>query len=198
MLISPRQIKSDGEDVLELSKQLKNTIDSLYKEIIDIPKNNLWVGLGAENFSSAATEEMKNVIEFENKIVEFGKFLVNSGNSYEKQLATSIVIRNGYFPKLYLNSTGVRINILGKLDNAVSKCNTSIYDVGYLRVPYNFEYAQYVKEIFNDIERLKNNLVDKKQKIQNSISGYEKIEKNNLNLITTSVKFELPKRVNKF
>lgn len=80
--------------------------------------------------------------------------------------------------KLYLNVSGID-NSIDSINIAVDNLNKAIYYSSLLKIPNDFEYLQYLKQLCNKNISSRDTLAKKKQILERSVSKYKKIEKEN-------------------
>lgn len=83
--------------------------------------------------------------------------------------------------KLYLDSSNIQNYVINDLDIAIENLNKAIYWPGTLKIPDDFQYAQYLKHINSKNYNSMSRLSESKNKLQKSIASYKKIEKENSN-----------------
>lgn len=81
--------------------------------------------------------------------------------------------------KIYLDYNSLN-NALYDLDRILEKLKDSVYGIGYLSIPYEFEYASYLKKIFNINLDTYNKLLNKRNNVQNLIDGFKSVENKNI------------------
>jgi hypothetical protein len=80
--------------------------------------------------------------------------------------------------KLYLNTNSIE-NSLYNINFAIDNLNKAIYYSNSLKIPNDFEYLQYLKQLCSKTITSRDSLVSKKQILEQSVSKYKKIEKEN-------------------
>jgi len=96
--------------------------------------------------------------------------------------------------KIYVNYTALENNVLYDVNNSLVQLKKAINDIGTIRVPYEFEYAQYVKNIFDKNLSTYNKLMSKKNKIEKIVSNFKLVEKNNFEMISRIAAIDLDYR----
>jgi len=86
--------------------------------------------------------------------------------------------------KIYINYNSLEQNVLIDVNSSLDQLNKSINEIGTIGVPYNFEYAKYVKNIFDKNNSTYNKLLAKREKVKKIISAYKLVEQNNITLIS--------------
>ena len=82
--------------------------------------------------------------------------------------------------KIYVDNSSLKNNLMVDANNALKQLKKSIYDVGRINVPYEFEYSEYVKKIFDKNLKTYNNLYSEIEKINSKVQILDSIEKNNI------------------
>ena len=74
--IDSLKIKEAADDVVRLTGEINEIIETIYETIANIQKvDGGWTGNAAEVFIRNAMIEKGNIIAFKNAILEFGQFL---------------------------------------------------------------------------------------------------------------------------
>jgi len=83
--IDTQKVKSCGEDMFKLSKNLEDLINGLYVRIHNMPtKTYEWVGASAELFVKQSDEiEYRDALIFKNTLKEIAEKLISSAEKYE-------------------------------------------------------------------------------------------------------------------
>lgn len=84
--------------------------------------------------------------------------------------------------KLKLNKTIIYNEVIPPVEKSINYLNDIINNIGILRIPNDFEYAEYLKNLISEIKRLSVDLEFRKNKLNNSVKAYSKLEKENANL----------------
>lgn len=82
--------------------------------------------------------------------------------------------------KLYLNDDSIE-NSIANINVAIDNLNKAIYYANSLNIPNDFEYAQYLKSLNGKNIASRDSLLTKKQILEQSVSKYKKVEKENFN-----------------
>lgn len=80
--------------------------------------------------------------------------------------------------KLYLNASCIE-NSIDNINNAIDYINNAIYYSSLLKIPNDFEYLQYLKQLYSQNISSRDSLINKKQILEKDVSKYKKIEKEN-------------------
>lgn len=84
MNIDTEKIKKCGNDIIKLSNDLNDIIETLYSRISNMPiTTGEWVGESAKNFAVRANKEKIDAVELKNKIFSFGNTLIECAEKYE-------------------------------------------------------------------------------------------------------------------
>ncbi len=82
----------------------------------------------------------------------------------------------------------------GPITRAIDDLNKAIYDVGNLKIPNDFEYAQYLLNLPNENIAIKDSLIQKKTIIDNALKNYCKVQSVNYNLFSNTGNYVIYKR----
>ncbi len=84
MNIDTDKIKKCGNDIINLSNDLSDIIETLYSRISNMPvTTGEWVGESAKNFAVKSNKEKVDAVELKNKIFSFGNTLIECAEKYE-------------------------------------------------------------------------------------------------------------------
>ena len=82
--------------------------------------------------------------------------------------------------KIIIDREGIVNDIIPKIDSAIDCLNNSLgYDT-ILNIPYDFDYAGYLKGLPDKNYYIKDLLVKKKRMLDAAVEEYSKIEENNI------------------
>lgn len=98
--------------------------------------------------------------------------------------------------KIYINYNLIYKTTLNDLDVTLKSLKKSIYDIGTISIPYDFEYAYYVKQLLSKNLDTYTKLKNRKLKITEILSSFKNIEKNNIYNIETIKNVNINKRKN--
>ena len=96
--------------------------------------------------------------------------------------------------KLYLNEAVIQNSIIPTLNTAINNLNQAVNGVGTLKIPEDFVYAYYLKQLCNKNFNSMQTLRDKKQKLEDSINNYKTIEKVGIEKYTDIRMLQIPTR----
>ena len=84
--VDTTKLKKSGEDLVKLSNDLSDLCNSLYSRIYNIPyKTHEWLGVSSIGYSEKAILDKKEMVDFKNKLYEFGKDMIDIANSYNNE-----------------------------------------------------------------------------------------------------------------
>lgn len=84
--VDTQKIKQSGNEIIELSFELIEIINSFYGRINNIPtKTREWVGKESEYYSQLCQNEKIEYIKFFNSIRQLGESLVTYSNNLEER-----------------------------------------------------------------------------------------------------------------
>lgn len=98
--------------------------------------------------------------------------------------------------KLSFKSSIINNDVLPYIENAITNLDYSIYNVGILNIPTDFDYAQYLSGLLNENNYSKEKLKIKSEKLKKIIQDYHKVEKENLNKVNEVKKIDIISRKN--
>lgn len=81
---------------------------------------------------------------------------------------------------LVLNDEEIQ-NTIARFNVAIDNLNKAIYYSGSLNIPDEFEYKQYLKQLNGKNISSRDSILSKKQILEQSVSRYKKVEKENYN-----------------
>lgn len=79
------KLKECGKDIMILSKNLNEILDSLYDRVTKMPTvTNEWTGNSAQQFVSNLNKEAKYYTALNNNIYKYGKILYNTSERIDE------------------------------------------------------------------------------------------------------------------
>lgn len=72
------KIKEIGNDIIELSGELNNALESLYSRMENMPtKTKEWIGKSANDYVKILKKEKERYMDFKDTICDYGEYLVD-------------------------------------------------------------------------------------------------------------------------
>lgn len=81
--------------------------------------------------------------------------------------------------KIFLDKSKIEHSFIPTLTNAISNLNNAVYESRDLDIPSDFEFVSYLKDIGNKNYKLLEELVVKKNNLENIVSKLGEVEKKN-------------------
>lgn len=90
--IDTEKVKKSGQDIVRLSEELNEIIESMYYKICNMPTlTGEWVGGAAELFVKQANIiEKKDALDVKQTLKKFGNELINCAEKYEIEIKNNV------------------------------------------------------------------------------------------------------------
>ncbi len=82
--------------------------------------------------------------------------------------------------KIFVDYNKLNSNVLTNIDSALYNLKKSVYGEEILNIPYDFEYAKYLKDLYNNNLSNYNELKKIRDNIDKIVNMYKKIERENI------------------
>lgn len=86
LTLTTKKMKDCGIDFMNLSIELNEALNSLFMELENLEKNNVWVGNAAQSFIENIKTTKVDYYDLKQSLYNFGEFLEKSSERYETLL----------------------------------------------------------------------------------------------------------------
>ena len=98
--------------------------------------------------------------------------------------------------KIYMDEKSLENNVIYNANSALNQLKKSIYDVGRINIPYEFEYSNYLKKIFDKNLETYNKLCKEINKTTANIKTLDKVEQINVQNVNELKEISIEHRKN--
>ena len=83
-----------------------------------------------------------------------------------------------------IDTQEINENVIPKINTSINSLNEAINNVKKIEIPKGFAYEAYLKNMPNNVTKIKNNVNDVKNKLTNTVTKFEEIERKNSQTIS--------------